>query len=378
MKKISLLLCLLIITLINQLQAQEQLGIRTDNYAGINGTLLNPAAHLTTPFNWDVNLAGFSFFIDNNYAFLKDTRVPELLKYRENLEFVHAPDHDPERQMRENEVMLDYFSDKRSRFLQFNTRVLGPAFYVKLGQKHAVGAYLRGRAEMNGKGISTSFSYYDYFNRPYFENFPVDDFQGSFMTWGEIALNYMYQSPTETGKFGIGITAKIIKPYEAAFFHSKDFARLAKLPGDSLSAAQINLEYGFTTSNLDLNDIQPAPNGNGLAFDIGAVITIGDEENYKWKLGASILDLGKANFNENAQFHQARIDSTISIGSDSYNSFDKLTDLEALVKTFSQEVFGDSTATLKSNEFSVWLPAAFSLQIDHAFTENIYLNATLV
>jgi hypothetical protein len=378
MKKINALVWLASIVLTLQLQAQEQLGIQTSNFAGINGTILNPAAHSTTPFRWDINLVGGGLFIDNNYAFLRNTSIPYLLRNQDDINFVHGPDIDDERQMLDNEIVLDYFTDGRERFIQFNSQLMGPSFYVKIGENHAVGAYTRGRAEMSGKGIANGFSYYDYFDRPFYENFPVDDFQGTFMAWREIGINYMFQTPTNNGKIALGVTAKIVSPYEAAFFKSNNFAQVSKLPGDSLAASQVNLEYGFTTSNLDLDNIEPGSNGNGIAFDLGVVYTIGDEDSYDWKLGASILDIGKANFTSNAQYHTAVLDTTTIIGSDSYNSVDELMDLEELVQTFSQEILGDSSASLQSRAFGIGLPTAFSLQIDRAFTENIFLNATLV
>ena len=360
------------------LLAQEQLGIRTDNYAGINSTLLNPAGHLTSPFQWDINLGEVSLFMDNNYAYFRNQSVPRILRNRENLEFVNAPQIDSDRTPGENEIILDYFTNNRNRFAHFNTSILGPGFYVRLGSQHTIGAYVRGRAELSGRGISTNFSYYDYYNRPFSQDFPVDDFQATFMAWRETALNYMYQTSTAQGLLGIGVTAKFVQPYEAAFFKVNASTEMAKLPGNSIQANGLDLEYGYTTSNLETDNLQASPNGSGLAFDLGFVYTIGDEDKYDWKIGASILDLGKATINQNAAFHQVAVDSSVVINSESYNTFEELSDLERLARTFSQETLGDSTASLQGDRFGVWLPTALSLQVDHAFADNIFINATLV
>ena len=61
---------------------QEQLGLRTENYAGVNSISLNPANNLTTPFQWDVNIGAFGLFVDNNFGGFQNASVGKILNPR--------------------------------------------------------------------------------------------------------------------------------------------------------------------------------------------------------------------------------------------------------------------------------------------------------
>ena len=60
------------------LSAQEQLGLRFDNYSGINGVTLNPTNNLTSPFKWDINLVAVGIFGENNYGYIENTSAINL------------------------------------------------------------------------------------------------------------------------------------------------------------------------------------------------------------------------------------------------------------------------------------------------------------
>ena len=55
MKKIFL--PLFMIAIVSGAHAQNYLGIRNSNYAGILGATLNPSSMIYSKLNWDVNLA---------------------------------------------------------------------------------------------------------------------------------------------------------------------------------------------------------------------------------------------------------------------------------------------------------------------------------
>jgi len=59
--------------------AQEQLGLRTENYSGINSIFSNPANNLTTPFHWDVNLGAIGLFFENNIGGYRNSSVGDVL-----------------------------------------------------------------------------------------------------------------------------------------------------------------------------------------------------------------------------------------------------------------------------------------------------------
>src|SRR5688500_3648737 len=67
--------------------AQEQLGLRLNNYSGIHGTLFNPAFNVNSPQSWDINLIAGGVFIENNYAYLLNTSMRGILTNNSNFTF---------------------------------------------------------------------------------------------------------------------------------------------------------------------------------------------------------------------------------------------------------------------------------------------------
>src|SRR6267154_4048990 len=51
------------------LSAQQNLGIRNSNYAGIQGALLNPASIAGSKLKWDVNILSGDVVFDNTFLY---------------------------------------------------------------------------------------------------------------------------------------------------------------------------------------------------------------------------------------------------------------------------------------------------------------------
>lgn len=376
MKFAQLISALFCFFLINA-NAQEQLGIRLDNYAGINGVLLNPAHHLTTPFSWDVNLVEGAQFFDNNYAFLRQTKLTDLLRHGGNSKFLSAPDVDDDNKVPDGTFVVDYYNDGRPRYANALTSITGPSFFVRINENHALGLVTRARFIANGRGVSDNLSYYVYNDRPFFEDFSVDAFNLGAMSWSEVGLNYLYSKETNNGRLGLGVTAKFLQGYEAAYFQSEDDFFLTKLPNDSLSSSPITVNFGYTNTNLG-DDFQLQQNGAGVGFDLGLVYAIGDEEEgYRWKVGFSLMDIGFIRFNQ-AEQHQIVTDDARALLTTDYAGFGGLSDLPTTAETFSEQLLGDPNASFQGEGFSMFLPAAFSLQVEHSFNSAFFVNAAVV
>lgn len=50
--------------------AQEFSGYQSSNFTGVNGVFTNPANIVDSPYNWDVNLFGFSVLLGNDQVAL--------------------------------------------------------------------------------------------------------------------------------------------------------------------------------------------------------------------------------------------------------------------------------------------------------------------
>jgi hypothetical protein len=369
--------CLLTATLFSQ----EQLGLRLSNYAGINSTVLNPAYHSTTPFNWDVNIVEGALHFTNNYAYLSQTNIPHLWRNRENLNVILVSGLTPEKPAPPNTAIVDFNTDNRSRYLYSLTSVMGPSFYLRLGQNHTIGLITRARTVSSARGIDNDFSYYQYNPRPFFQDMSIDPFRMATAAWAELGFNYSYSTPTANGQFAIGATLKGLRPYEGAYFNNEALFQLQKLPGDSLAGTAIDFSYAHTTTALDeLENYEPQGNGNGFALDLGITYTIEGYSDaiYDWKFGASITDVGWLNFNSNATAYEVRVDDPLSIGTTVYQNIQGLEGAEDYIEYFSFQTLGDPLAARTDDQFRLGLPTAFSLQASKSIGQYTYVDAVFV
>jgi len=359
--------------------SQEQLGLRLENYAGINGVVLNPASNLTNPLRIDINLVSAGFFVENNYLFIKNTNTSDLLKNGSGAEFYNLPDF-TENDLPTDGYVTDYFDDSRKRQATVLTNVMGPSFAFKIGDQHSVGLFTAARQMFSTQDIPNEFSYYKYDEIPLQEEFQVAPFVGTLMAWSEVGLNYAYKMPTADGSFGLGINVRFLQGYEGLYFKNDRTAGYTKEGGSLVDFDTPQISFGFTSSNLDYEeDFNLQKNGNGFATDIGAVWTYeGYDDGYILKLSASLIDIGAIKFKQNAESHQVSVDNVVDVDGDVYNDLPEGQEVEAAVEIFSTQTLGNPTASLQSDNFTIALPAAFTLQADYAITPNVFINGTLV
>lgn len=359
--------------------AQEQIGFHTDNYAGINSIRLNPTGYAQSPFGWDINLGEAGLFVDNNYVFIRPTSLLDLWKNGDNGKYIFAPDQKGEIALGSDDYLVDFKNDGKKRYVFQNAQIQGPSFFVKLNPRNYIGLHTGVRMASSLSGVTESLSYYTYDAIPFNQDIAIDQFNLGLLSWGEVGLNYIHKIPTQEGSLSIGATINRLTGFEAAYFYSDSDWSLQKLQGDSLATNATTLHLGYTQSNLSTSDFNASANGKGWSLDLGATYTIGEyEDGYDWKLGFSVLDLGRISFDGNATKHLLDTDNLVAIAFDNYKQYEDLEQLGDLVEQFSQDVLNDPAASFSDDKFNMWLPGAVSLQVERAFTPAFYLNATWV
>ncbi|MBI5916288.1 MAG: hypothetical protein HY842_13005 [Bacteroidetes bacterium] len=355
--------------------AQEQLGLRLESYAGVSSLALNPAGNLNNPLRWDINLVGAGVFFENNYVFLRQTSLPDLLRHRNDANFVAA--RDLEGTPPPNTFVVDFFNDSAKRYFQFSGFVAGPSVAVRIGENQSAGIFTNLRSAGSTTDVPNNFSFYKYDDRPFFDGFQVPELSGALLNWAEIGLNYAFRIPTADGSMNFGINLKYLQGYEAGYLENLGTYQHTKLPNNTVSLGQPNGRYGYAAESNDA--VFAERNGRGIGADLGFTYIFQDhEEGYKLKLGAALLDLGTLKFDKNAQAHRVRTDSTVLVMLDDYDHFENLQELDDLIRQFSRDVLADSLASFESNTFCMALPAALSLSADYGMTEHFYVNALLV
>jgi hypothetical protein len=361
------------------LAAQEQIGLRLDHYAGVNAIFLNPAGHRTTPFSWDVNIAEVGAFAQNNYVFLSNTKLTDLLRSSDEYEIRYDLKRNAELETDKDVIYLDYYRGNQQRYFSALTNVVGPSFYVRINPQHTIGAFTRVRSFASSRNIPAEYGYYNYVEQPLDEAFSIEPFDVSGMLWSEIGINYAFTGETSNGQFTIGANLKYLAGYEAFYMNNQSQFDYTKLIENDIAGDEVDLEYGFTDSNTNADDFELEQNGSGFAVDLGMVYTFGESpENYDWKIGFSLLDIGRIRFTQNAQQHVIQQFNPTTVDTDLFRDLNGVNDVEDYTRLLSQQTLGDSTASLVANQFDVWLPQSFSFQFDKAFANNWFLGAAIV
>ena len=359
--------------------SQEQIGLRLDNYSGVNGLIINPTQSVTSPFKWDLNIVSGGFNAQSNYGYFRESSLLDLWQNGDNI--IAERDLESGSIPPANSIVAVANNDDGEKYFSTFGIGTGPSLMLNLESGHSFGFFTNARFGYSIHDIPAAVSFDRFYDTPFFDFVDVEPFSMAGIAWAELGLNYAYKFPTYDGYMALGINVKFIQGYEAAFLQASAVNPTAQIPGDTLIFESLNADYGLTTSNLSLVDFpgdasaSPTINGGGFGIDLGyTYIYEGNEDNYKWKLGASLLDLGSINFDKNTEVHDLRNDTLQFLDQNVY----KEGLIEDRIRLLSFETFGDSTASLEIRNFRVALPSALSFQFDYMLIENIYVNTLLI
>lgn len=362
--------------------AQEQLGMRTSNYAGVSGLTLNPASSLTFPLNWDVNLVEISQFFDNNYVFVENFRLLDAIHLPSD--FVLRPDLDAKDQPTPpDKLVVDFYRSEDNDNFTYRgdvlTQVMGPSLLLRLNDANVIGFYTRARGAFNARKLPGSVGYYEFTDKILDTLFTVKPFKVDGMVWTELGLNYAHTGVTDYGDISIGGTLKWLQGYEAAYGSMEQYMTFRQISGNRLIGEPGRTKQAFTIPSVHGWDWSPVQKGSGLALDLGLAFTILDEDyNYKWKIGFSLLDLGAIRFTKEAEKHLVNVTDSTSLYFKEFEQFSSLRQLDSVARLFSRQTMKDPYASLQGNAFTMWLPTAFSAQAEVALAPSFFINATVV
>jgi Family of unknown function (DUF5723) len=346
--------------------AQAQLGLRTENYAGIHSIFLNPAsAAATYPLAWDLNLISGGFAAGNNILFVKDAN---FFTVKSNVKRI-GPDpalNAPFLFEGTPALYCDAFNDNRSKFFSAVAEGMLPSFLINLESGHSWGFFAQARAQASGFGLPRVVNAYQY--KAYGANaaISIEPFSLAAMTWAEAGLNYGYQIELEKSYMSIGLTLKKLWGFTGGYMQNTGDTRFAKKFTDSVELKSVAVEVAGT------RNFQTAPTqvtGGGFSADLGAVfIPNGTPTDYSLKLGISFHDLGNIRFTDSAswyRFEQKTVNKTIAFAdlqniSKKQNITEMLNDLNVLLVDRQHPI-----PFTRSNQFSVILPSRMHVFADY-------------
>lgn len=359
------------------LSAQEQLGLRVENYAGINGVSLNPTHSLDYPHTWNLNLAAMGLFFDNNYAFISNSTIGSLARNETAVDF--APNYKGKTPPRDA-PLLDFPTNHSNRYIHFHSVVNGPGLGLKLGKNHAFGLFFNARIEGSGAKIPKILNFYYLDTIPYNTKLTAPIVNAAFMGWRELGLNYAFQGETNSGFFQIGINAKYLTGYESAFARSNSSFIFTRFKNDSIRVDAPSVSYGFSNANFDNisnSTYKLQPTGSGMGFDIGftTLIDADDFDNYGLRIGAAIIDIGQINYSKNVEEHLIEYNKSSTYVGKDYNV---IKSPQEAVETLSKQAYDDVKKSFVDKDYSIGLPTALSVQADYQFFQNAYASAVWI
>jgi outer membrane protein OmpA-like peptidoglycan-associated protein len=363
MKKISLVILLIVVSM--SARAQSYIGYLTDNYSGVNSVIANPANITDSRFKTDINIAGVSAFVGNDYY-----GVNILDAFKDEYDF----DLDAEK------------SPSTDNNGAINIDVMGPAFMFNLTENSSLAVFTRARSfanisEINGESI-------DALDDDETDDFNIDE--GDFVVlanaWAEIGVTYARVLVDKEQHFlKGGLSLKYLQGGGMAYAYGKDIAVDYDADGIDPNTGSVSTEGELTYghyANFDDDDYDyELPDASGFGVDLGFVYewrpnfeehqttsAEGDiyknkyENKYKLKLGLSITDIGMIDYKD-AERERYDVNNS-NFNEDDFDNGDNLTE------TLTYVYGAPSTAT----GYTVNLPTAVHLNADYSFNKHFYVN----
>ncbi len=358
--------------------AQAQLGLRLENYAGINGISLNPTAGLHNPLGWDVNIVAAGSFFDNNYAFIRSSNVISVLRNVQDISFApEAKINYPKKSV----YVMDFYNQNQAKYVSSATFVTLPSVQFNFANGNSLGLFFGQQAAVVSRNIPSVADPYEQQKIAVNQLVSIPAFNITGATWGEVGLNWAHNFGSDTeGGLSVGATVKWIRPNQVFFVDNREGTAITRLAKDSIRLDALNLGVGFTTNFTDKN---VPSNGSGVGVDVGAtyVLTTDDEWDdrpYRVRMSAAVLDIGRFTVSNNAQVREIQFTTPLQLKTADYKNLDPNDPTTDAIRRFDQNVFGRADATLRSNSFALSLPTSMVFQADFAVLSSFFINGLLL
>ncbi len=274
---------------------------RGGNYTGIYGVFENPASIVSNPRNWDVNLFSIRTTLANDKV---SVGLGDLNKDFE-------------------EELFEGKGQELSGFV--NVEVVGPSFMFKVAPKHAIAFTSRARILGNIGTLDTKLAQAikdakNISSLPY--TFSCGNQRVALNAWSEIGVSWggvLWEKENHLLK--LGATLKYLRGVGNSFTNFKDLRATLNADMDSNNRelkpylSDGRGEFLLENSGVDLFDENfeagdlRSKNGSGVGFDLGVVYEYRNNKvdstvwcgkclnkGYKFKIAASLVDLGRIKY----------------------------------------------------------------------------------
>jgi len=392
MRLLRLLLPLLLLTALNgMVRAQSMYGQVLGNFAGVNSVQMNPSAMRNSKTWLDAEFLGLGVFVENNYLYLSKSEYKFSHFFKSGYEYpMHSEGFGTEVRP------LYRYDNTRPRNVFVNTRINGPGAMLIWG-KHAFALTTAFRNVVSANKIPNDVANFAYLGLNYRlqQKINYDDnrpFSFSQMAWAEIGVSYAYEVyGREFDRIDAGISVRKLFGYTGLYIKSRDL-NYTVINDSTVDVKNLDAEMGlslpvdyYTNQQSGLTAFR----GGGWGFDLGLTYTrllkpyqnqyfnrpCGQQyQDYQFRLGLAIIDVGGIRFSNNAQ--KLQIDNRSSYWE--HLTHLKFRSIDQILDTISYKFYGDTNSARVADKFTLWLPSALSVQFDYHLTKFTYVNASLI
>lgn len=355
--------------------AQELWGAANSNYAGTMGHELNPASIVACPFKWEIHVLSGDVFAMNNYLFLR--KKSEAIRKSMRGEAIAADRIAVRTNTQDKSAYASAFL-KLPAFM-YSTPTWGLGFHVStrvllsargvpyhLANFMKEGFDFKPQQKINYSGGKSKVGAMNFHEAGITGGIALNTSSENYLTAG-ISLNYLY-----------GLNSFYLLVNNINY----------NVQSDSLWEIYVaNVEYGHATVDKGNTSNLFQKKGSGLGGSIGIQYYKNRDEaayrscpgakklkKYDYKIGFSIIDIGRIKFKTNASTFEFNDLGTNWFGIDTV----KIKSIGNTDTTFSKQFFGTSNGSKSGSAYALWLPAAASLQVDYSVTPYFYVNLSLI
>ncbi|HQU76481.1 MAG TPA: DUF5723 family protein [Chitinophagales bacterium] len=338
--------------------AQEFTGLRTGNFSGSNGMLLNPSSLLSGNLPWDVNLVSAGAFAQNNYIYAPGQSAVGLLSAQDA----------------ETAFFTTDYVNAHSNML-----VQGPSGFINTGY-FSFGLFTTARSA----GYVHSGNFPEGVNvlENIIEDVPVQvgTVDLGLLNWMEFGANV---GMALTRNLHVGANIKYLGGFDAITAHNREAFTFTRTDRDvELTNLLLDYSYSVNAGGYPENGLyQSNLNGWGLGADLGFTwmqpVSRSRKEYaaYNWKVGVSVVDMGFIRFRDGAgSYHLAANDQVIVANQlmDSISTAEELTAAGDLV------LYDQLGAAQVDDKFPVFTPMAVSVQGSVNLGRGFFLQSLIV
>ncbi len=345
---------------------QSYTGYDISSYAGVYGTLFNPANILDHRVKADINLLGFSAGVQNSALSL-----------------------DPGDKTNFTRVPFPITKNGRGGAL---VDVLGPGFMVRLNDRNALAVTTRFRFQANADRLDKTLLNIALQDDPTSFNQSVIDIKGGAIeahAWNELAFTYSKQiGVTDFGVWKAAVSLKVLGGQGGAYLTANhlsftyndsvkiDLEQMLKYGGAEHSTGNININYSDFIDDWEDHYQFNFFRKPGIGADIGVTYEYRDvmqvyetaynEEtlNYKWKAGASLSDIGSIRYRSSSNSYNTHLTGQQYIFDELQVPEDSNT-LVSIANFYKNKFPGRPSDT----HFTMNLPATLHLTFDYSFNK---------